>query len=313
MTVTALRQLPIAVVDTLKPVFLSHSAASVYQSCPRKYQHRYKDRLASAETSINLGFGSAIDEGTSAFMAGHALGQAIDPVSVFETAFDRFCATNIVAYSTKFEDKDAVMAMGRVLLERFMSKWRELQYVALLDPDGKPLVQVELRITLPTNVVFTAILDVIVMTPDGRVLIVDVKTPSQPSNHDFMLLSDQLTGYQLAVQTHKERLGIDHVDGLAFLELVKRPIPKTRRGAGPEALTPVEMPVRAQEQLEEFVQSRVWMAEDIRRGRFPARSLDAYSTSCDECEFARLCTTASRDGLIVRPPVGNRNSCKEFN
>jgi len=303
MQSTALRQIPIAVVNSPKSEFLSHSAAALFQTCPRKYQHRYKDRLASAETSINLGFGGAMDEGASAYIVGHALGHYIDPVPIFEEAFEQFCATHIVAYSTKFQNKEEVLAVGRLLLHRFEAKWKQLGYVALLDPQGKPLVQVELKVTLPGNTVFTAIIDVIVMTPDGRVLIVDVKTPSQASSHQFSELSDQLTGYQLVVESHKDRLGIDHLDGLAFLELIKRPIPKSGRGTGPEVLDPVICSVRTKSKLEDFVQSRVWMVDDIRRERFPTRSLDAYNTPCDDtCEFLRLCTTGSKEGLVVRPP-----------
>jgi len=309
----ALRQIPLAVIDTHKAEYLSHSAAGLYQTCPRKYQHRYKDRLASAETSINLGFGKAIDEGTSAYIVGHALGQYINPIPVFEQSFEEFCNTSIVAYSTKFQNKDECLAVGRLLLQRFVEKWTKLGWIALLDPDGKPMVQIELRVSLPTNLVFTAIIDVIVLTPEGKVLIVDVKTPSQAADFRFAQLSDQLTGYQLVVETHKARLGIDHLDGLAFLELVKRPIPKTpkkksgapgkARGMGPEVLDPHECAPRPKEKLEEFVQSRVWIAEDIRRERFPTRSLDAYSSPCDDtCEFVRVCTNGSREGLIVRPP-----------
>ena len=83
---TALRQIPIAVLSTNKPEYLSHSAATLYQTCPRKYQHRYKHRLGSDETSINLGFGSAIDEGASAHIVGHAMGQYVDSRPVFEQA-----------------------------------------------------------------------------------------------------------------------------------------------------------------------------------------------------------------------------------
>jgi hypothetical protein len=299
---TALRQLPLSVVDTHKVEYLSHSAAGVYQTCPRKYQHRYKDRLTTVETSVNLVFGSAIDEATSAYIVGHALGQAIDPEPVFVQAFTRIAESSVIAYSTKFNSQEECITAGRLLLQRFVAKWLELGYIALLDPDGKPLVQVELRVSLPTNIVFTAIMDVIVMTPAGKVLIVDIKTPSQPCDEAFAELSDQLTGYQLAVETHRAVLGIDHVDGVAFFELVKRPIPKSGRGTGPEALTPIVCEPRSKERLEEFVQSRVWIAEDIRRGRFPIRAMDAYSTPCDMCDYQKVCRSNSREGLVVRPP-----------
>jgi hypothetical protein len=299
----SIKQIPLKIVERLEPVYLSHSSGTLYEVCPRKYQHRYKQRLESRETSVNLGFGSAIDEGASAFVVGHALGVHVDPVPIFESAYEQFCASHIVAYSTKFESKDDIMAVGRLLLQRFMAKWLETGYVAVLDPDGKPLVQVELKVNLPGSVVFTAIMDVIVITPQGKVLVVDIKTPSQASDVVFHELSNQLTGYQLSVDVHKERLGIDHIDGVAFMELIKRPIPKSNRGAGPEVLTPMEFPVRPLEDIEDFVQSRVWIAEDIRRGRFPKRSLDAYNTPCgDMCEFTNFCTKKTKDGLVVRPP-----------
>jgi len=302
------KQIPLKVVEKLQPVYLSHSSGTLYEVCPRKHYNRYKLRLQSRETSVNLGFGNAIDEGASAFIVGHALGRDVDPVPIFEAAYEKFCESNIVAYSTKFESKEDIMAVGRLLLQKFVQKWLDTGYVAMLDPQGVPLVQVELKVNLPGSVIFTAILDVIVMTPDGRVVVVDIKTPSQASSHQFHTLSNQLTGYQLSVDVHKERLGIDHIDGVAFMELVKRPIPKQKnRGVGPEVLSPVEHPVRPLEEVEEFVQTRVWIAEDIRRGRFPKRPLDAYNTPCgDMCEFTRFCTTKSKEGLVVRPPSNRR-------
>lgn len=285
----------------VKPLYLSHSAVACYQRCPPEYRFKYIDRLESEQTSMNLGYGIAVDKGASAFMAGHAVGVVVDPIPIFEASYEKFCETNLVEYPTQWDGKDAAMASGRLLLERFVEKWIELGWTAALDPDGQPMVQLRMKASMPGNIIYTAVIDVVVLTPDGRILVVDLKTPATASTVDFAMISDQLTGYQLMIETHKEALGIDHVDGLAFFDLVKKPIPKTARGAGPMPMDPQIVQPRSKRWLEEFVQSIVWTAEDIRRERFPVQSLDSYNSPYNiSKEYLNLLLTGDTTGLKIR-------------
>ena len=282
-------------------MYLSHSAITCYRRWPAEYKAKYIDRLSPERASMNLGYGKAVDEGFSAFVAGHALGTTVDPVPLFVAAYEEFARDNDVEYTSRWDGKDAAIASGRVLLERLVEKWHSLGWTAALDPDARPLVQLELKVVMPNNVIYTSIIDFVVMTEDGRLLVVDLKTPSAESTAEFARLSDQLTGYQLAVETHHKTLGIDHIDGLAFLDAIKKPIPKTSRGSGPVVAHPHIVEPRTREQLQAFVDGVLWTAEDIRRGRFPMHSLDSYNSPCNMSEYVNYILTGDTTGLVVRP------------
>jgi len=284
-----------------KTIYLSHSSRTLYEVCPRKYRHRYVDRLMEEATSVNLVYGTAVDEATGAFMAAHALGRIIDPVPIFERTFDEEAATKAVRYSTKFDSRDTCVTSGKRLVELFVQKWLDLGYTAILDPEGKPLVQVEIRYRIEGAVEVTGFIDVIARDRSGRVLLLDVKTPSAASGETFTAKSMQLTNYQVGVEADPDRFGIDRIDGLGFFELIKRPV--TPRGAGPEVLDPVIQAPRTREALDEYVEEMRFIADDIRKKRFPCRPLDAYNSPCGEmCEFSRLCAFGDATGLVEKKP-----------
>ena len=296
-----------------KPVYLSHSSSTLYEVCPHKYKERYKERLESTVTGVSLGYGSAYDEATCAFIVAHALGHEnqLDPVAIFEEKFEEFARTNTVGYSTTFNSKEACVASGKVLVEKFIESWLGHGYTAALDPEGKPIVQRELRVKLAPNVFYTAIIDVLMMTRDCEMLLSDIKTAAQASDGSFHLNAGQLTGQQSVVEAHRDALGIDGVDGLCFYQGLKKSIPKLAkggkagRGTGPVVLDPMVCPPRTEAEVQAYVESRLWIAEDIRRGRFPKRPLDAYNTPCsDLCDYRQRCIHGDSTGLRVRASRG---------
>ncbi len=291
------------------PVYLSHSSSTLYEVCPNKYRQRYKERLESAATGVSLGYGGAYDEATCAFIVAHALGHEgqLDPVRIFEEKFEEFVRSHTVSYSTTFDSQQTCVASGKVLVEKFVESWLAHGYTAALDPDGVPIVQRELRVKLAHNVFYTSIIDVLIMTRDCEMLLSDIKTAAQASDGSFHLNAGQLTGQQLVVEAHRDALGIDKVDGLCFYQGLKRTIPKPAKGGkagkgmGPVVLDPMVCPPRTEAELQAYVQSRLWIAEDIRRGRFPKRPLDAYNSPCsDLCDYKQNCIHGDRTGLRVR-------------
>lgn len=283
-------------------VYLSHSSSTLMEKCPAAYAYRYRDRLQSQAESVNLGFGKAFDEAVSAFLVGDVYGHDVDVVSAFTDTYTAWASQCVVEMSTRWKGQDAIIETGQLLIARFVEWWKESGFSVMLDPEGKPIIQRELRVRLPRNVVYTAILDLMVMTPEGQVGIVDVKTPSADCPEGFAIASGQLTGQQLVVEAHAEELGIERVEKLGFLNAIKRPVPTSKRGEGP-TIAPVQLvDARTPVQIEEYIQSRLWVADDIRRKRFAKRSLDAYNSPCTLCEFKNFCLSGVRDGLIVRPP-----------
>ena len=306
----ALKSPPPAGVITLDEpattVYLSHSSSTLMENCPFAWDLRYNKRLESTTSSVNLGFGGAFDSAATAFVVGHAFGHSLDAVTIFREHYLKWASEHVVDYSSRWKGQQAVVDAGCLLTERFQEWWVASGYAVMLDLSGAPIVQRELRVRLPNNVVYTSILDLLVMTPDGYIADLDIKTPATASTPLFARNSGQLTGQQLCIQAHSEQLGLPSLDKLGFLEAVKRPVPKKKDAEGPVILEPHLVDIRTQAEVDAYVQSRVWIADDIRRKRFCKRPMDAYNSPCGMCSFATLCTEGSMEGLRVRPPRPRR-------
>lgn len=284
---------------------LSHSASTLMQRCGKAYEYRHRYRLESQATSVNLGFGSAFDSAVMAYVVGQAFGREVDPKTVFLKEYNTFAGSHEVEYSTKWEGKDAVLEAGTMLAERFVDWWGGSGYTLMIDPNGAPIVQRKLSVMIGPNVQYSAILDMMVLTPSAEVALLDLKTPSVDCPEVFTQTSGQLTGQQLVVNAHRHSLGIEGVDKVGFLNAVKRPVPKTTRGEGPVVRDPHLALARSDEDVAEYVQGQLWVAEDIRKQRFAKRSMDAFNTPCGMCEYAQLCITGDRSKLQVRNSRAN--------
>jgi hypothetical protein len=171
----------------------------------------------------------------------------------------------------------------------------------MFDTNNQPIVQRKLRVRLPNNVVYTAILDLMVLNPEHEVTLLDVKTPATDCSEVFVRNSGQLTGQQLVVEAHKELLGIERVEKLGFLNAVKRPKPKRKHAEGPIVVEPTLVPARLEDEIQAYIQSQLWVADDIRRERFGKRSLNSYDSPCGMCDMRLLCSTKDPSGIRVRP------------
>jgi hypothetical protein len=281
-------------------VYLSHSRKSVMQACGRKYYLQYVERLASKVQSSNLGFGSSVHSGIASYLTAKHFGVDTDPGSVFESEWSDYTSNNVIQYASTWTPED-LAATGRVMLQKFMEDWTKRGWTPVVDVDGNPIIERELRINLPGNIVFTVIIDAVVRTPDGKVYVLDFKTPAQPSMPGFAALSDQLIGYQEAVKAHAAQLGISTVDGLVFYELIKRKVPKSSRGEGPTIHVEEPALPRSQTDVADWILECQFVANDIRSRRFSKRPMDAYNTPCALCDYSKKCLGIPDDNLEVRP------------
>lgn len=288
------------------PITLSHSKKSVMQTCGRLYKLKYVDRLERAVKTANLGFGDAIHQGASAVLTAQSFGLDADPIPVFDGAWGEFVAQPVEYSSIWSEEKFA--QTGRILLAKFLEDWRARGWTPVVDPDGNPIIEREFKVLLPGNITYIAIIDAVVKTPDGKILILDFKTPGSAAMEGFASLADQLLGYQVVIEAHKQLLGIERVDGLLFYELVKRPPSKSGRGEGPTIHVEEPVPPRSAIDIAEWVQELQCVADDIRRKRFSKRPMDSWNTPCGLCDFSKLCISQSMEGLHVRK---NRYSARE--
>lgn len=290
------------------PLYLSHSTDSLYMSCPKAYYFRKVLRLSAVTESMNLIFGKAYHEAIHGYLLAELGGNSFAIEDAFVQHYMSMASDVMVSYSSIW-DQDSAIATGRLLLTRFVEWWKASGYSVVFDKNGEPILERELRLILPDGIVYNLVIDAALMTPEFHVHITDWKSPAQVSMDGFACLSEQLKGYQVAVEAFHDELGI-RIDGLAFIEGLKRKVPKTNRGEGPVIAPPQVVRPWPKDELASWVENRKFIADDIRRERFPRRPGAAFNTPCASCEYVNICTTGSREGLVVRPEYQRKSKTK---
>lgn len=279
-----------------KKLYLSPSKLSDYETCGYAYARKRIDYWQEEVDAHSLAFGGAIDEACDAHIRGLVYGQAVDPVEVFDAKWDEAVRRNMTFNAN--HDENSLRAMGRVMMQRFPAAWEATGFTVVIDPQGEPVMQRDLEIELPNRVVLRTKLDVLVNTPHGTIANIDLKTAAQRYPEYLTPLSEQLTAYQIAVDAHAASLGISQVEELGFIEMIKRAVPKTKKGEGPTVEPPVLVPRRSDAVIAEYLQKVQWVAEDIRRGRFPRRPRMGFNTPCGMCFLREHCASGDDDGII---------------
>lgn len=112
-----------AALDIEKPlpiVNLSHSASTLMEKCGKAYEYRYRHRLESQVTSVNLGFGLAFDTAVTGHVVADAYGVRYDARATFKREFSAWASCREVDYSSKWSGKDSVLEGGDLLIQRFV-------------------------------------------------------------------------------------------------------------------------------------------------------------------------------------------------
>lgn len=289
----------------LKEVYLSHSARETYTTCPRQYWYKYIQRLSTKQVSCNLGFGNAVHAACAAYLFALISGKPVDPIGVFTWAWKKFQRKNDVDYGAKWTPEQ-LQKTGEALVQAFVDWWPTSGYTIILDVHGKPVVERRLRMRLPGNVIFTTVNDILALSPEGKVVILDIKTPAQLAIEGFALLNEQLLGYQVSGDAFAEELGIERVDQMGFLELHKVTVKDPPKKAGakqplqPRVIEPELADRRSDEDVADWMRETMAIANDIRNGRFPRRPGDSFSSACKMCSFYQACSRSDMTGLYVR-------------
>lgn len=281
---------------------LSPSAVTAYDDCPRAYKYKYVDRVELVEKSSNLLFGSAVDTVFEQIVRGIVSGTPLPSPSIaFEAAFqEQFSFGGRIKYSKGFE-KDDLFEIGKRLVEDFAVKYPRFGLQPIVDDQNNPIMQKYLQVEVDEGVLLTGKLDHLAIDRMGRVVVIDFKTARTAADKGFVLVSDQLTSYQILVDAHREELGIDRVQRLGFIEGIKRKVSTTNRGSGPFIEEPLYADRRTDAEIEEFLDKVRWVADDIRKGRFPKKPRMAYNTPCAMCDFAEACQQGNKQSLVFPP------------
>ena len=296
---------------------VSPSAYLKYQDCARQYWYHYFKRLRTYRTKIQLLFGRAVHQAIADYHMAIAYGQSVDIVDAFERAFYREMSQVIVMETARW-DANSLLATGRVLLEAFPSMWEASGLIPLLDEKG-PVIEREMRARIPgSKDVMSGIIDIVAMDDYGLIYVLDYKTPASPSHaaiqlHDssgtlpFAANSDQLTWYQILVEANAEALGIERVDKVGYMELIKRKVDGKK---GPEVLPPQVVDRRTHKAVNDLMEGVRYMTDDVRRKRFPKHTGQDYNSPCKMCDFAQLCTTGNESGLVHADRMRNKDSTR---
>ena len=274
---------------------LSPNAILKFQTCPRQYYFYYVKRWRTLKTAFALPFGRAVHKAIEKWFKAQHAGEDL----VIEDEFERVFRRELLKITPKPDkrwDVDSLVATGRALAQKFPPAWAETGLMPVVDDHGV-VVERELRFEIIPGVDILTYLDLLAMDTDGLIYLIDAKTPTSPASGGFTLASDQLTTMQIGAERNADTLGIEQVDRLGFLELVKRKTgPKAKVGPTVEPLQTV--PRRGDQEIEDFLSTVRFIAHCVRRGDFPRFARQAYNTPCDMCDFADLCLRGNADGLV---------------
>ena len=221
---------------------LSPTAVLQYEACPHQY---YLDRvlgLRPRHQAANLVFGGVVHRVVETWLRGWLRGPAPDAAALFDAAWQTAREAGGIDYAST-QSPESLTATGRALVAQFAAAWPGFGLLPALDGDGEPVLERKLEVPLAPGVVFAGQPDLVVLDADGALGCLDLKTPSSPTDPAWLAGADQLTGYQLLLDAHAERLGLPPVARLGLVELVKRKV--TPKGKGPEVCPPVTVARRA--------------------------------------------------------------------
>lgn len=278
---------------------LSASAIACADDCRRMYWYRYIAKVRTVMQSANLSFGKAIDKAVESYLLALTLGQRVpDPVAVFKTEWDKQRNEQSLSYAAT-QTPEQFERMGLDLMKTFPDVWEKSGMQIALDGDGVPLLQRKLSVNLGRDITLVGVIDLMAYTPSADLALIDAKTTAVANTELFAHRADQLTDYQLLVAAHSKALGIPRVEYLGFFDFLKR-----KASARCEA--PELVPARTPMDIHEFKQKVTWLAEDIRRGRFPRASRMTYNTPCNLCDYAGHCVHGETEGLVIPPDLQQR-------
>ena len=232
---------------------LSHSRLNRYLHCPEQYRLYYVENLRLRRPSANLIFGQIVHQALAAFF------QTQDnPVNVFQ---ESWTAVHDLALTYSQRDSwQTLRAAGETLLDKFVAD--EVPKIRNVEASEKSFELAVTGLDLP----FVGVID-LVATFEGQKTVVDFKTSASSYQDYEVILSDQLTAYQMvepeALQT-------------ALCVLVKTKAPKIEWHVAP----------RSDRQLTDYLAKAGLIAKEITSGHFYKRP----GKWCSYCDYLPVCS-----------------------
>ncbi len=195
--------------------FLSHSRINRYLHCPEQYRLYYVENLRPKAPGANLVFGQIVHHALAILFNGQG-----EPISFFTTAWDEVRSVDLT-YAHR-DTWDKLNSKGQLLLEKFLSEG--LQRLQNIGASEKVFRLHVTGFDIPIVGVIDLIADL-----DGKRTVLDFKTSGSAYEDHEVILSDQLTAYQLAELFQIRMAGVpyDVVEPLA----TPRALARSRRAA----------------------------------------------------------------------------------
>lgn len=277
---------------------LSPNRVDIYCDCPRKYWYHYFLGWRKRAKAATLLIGTILNDCCDAVVKAKVLGVLLDPVTMFRDAWRAAQGEHEIEYTTT-QSPEKIEATGMRLMEMFPDVWDRSRLTPVLDSAGEPFIERKLSASIGDNVTLMGIPDILVMSlDDGSIGKLDFKAPESPYDPISIWQSDQLTHYQILGDANAEQIGIERVDWLSFMQLIRRPVPK-RTGKGPEVLLPGRVERRTDIEIQDYKRKVLWVADNIRKGCFPKNPRKPHNTPCTMCDYAEHCVRGATDGLIL--------------
>lgn len=269
---------------------LSANKIITADTCKRMLYYRYILEIKNQVKSSNLAFGSAIDTALMTYLLAITMGHQVhDLEAVFLEKWEEETDCEVEYTVTKTPKK--LVEMGKKMVSLFPEAWEKSGLMILVMPDGSPALQVQLSCSLKDKLNLRGYLDLIAMNDDGEIIVIDLKTAAAKYGEVFAWQSDQLTAYNILVEANREALGIDTVDQLGFMCMLKK--------TNPEIEQPHLIPARSSQEIAEFRQKCFDIETTFNQRRFYKASRHAFNNPCELCDFKQLCTFGDTDGLII--------------
>jgi len=238
--------------DKRKMPFISFSQINKYLTCPESFRLYYIERLRLRIPKANLVFGSLIHLSLS-----HLFNAKAEPVKFFSEVWDGLKQIELT-YGKK-DSWERLRACGVGLLTKFVAE--EIPRIRSVKAVEKKFELKISNLDLPLIGVIDLVAEV-----DETTKVIDFKTADKSYGPADVVLSDQLTTYQLSEP---------QTDELALCVLVKTTEPRiewhpTKRDSG---------------RLAEFLDKAGYVAREIKAGQFYKRT----GIHCSWCDFLPVC------------------------
>lgn len=164
--------------------YLSHSRVNRYLHCPEQYRLYHVENLRPRIPAASLIFGQLIHQLLARFFRTKE-----DPVEAFRSIWDALHDREL-RYGPR-ESWERLAQSGKALLEKFLRE--ELPHLGTIEA-----VEQGFRLAITSlPVPFVGVID-LVADLDGKRTVIDFKTSAAGYPEHEVVLSDQLTGYELA-------------------------------------------------------------------------------------------------------------------